>query len=168
MKKTILTTAIIATLATGFSATAGNHFGKGKGMMGGMGGMHKIIDDIDLTDAQEAQVKEIMKGSSFGGMGNDRAAFMQQRKAHQQEMMTLVRSENLSEEAVNKFVNARAEMMKAKMKSKIIANNKIWNILTPEQQEEANKEMQERTEKMEKRFKKWEKKAAKKQAKAEK
>ncbi|MGL6020565.1 MAG: ATP-independent periplasmic protein-refolding chaperone Spy [Gibbsiella quercinecans] len=101
---------------------------------------------LNLTEQQRQQIRDIMKEShpkdGFAGR-NDRQA-----------LHNLVAADSFDEakakEQIDAFSKAQAERMLARVK----AENKVYNLLTPEQKKQYNENYQKHEKKMEEHMKK--------------
>lgn len=88
----------------------------------------KLISSLNLTDEQKAKIKQIKEQARANMQEN-----MQAMKDICQKMNTLIQSEKLDTQELDKLVNQKTALMAAKIKNKVMVKNQIYNILTPEQ-----------------------------------
>ncbi len=98
---------------------------------------------LNLTEQQKTQMKEIMKDS---GARPDRAAM----KAQMDTMHGLVASDSFDEAKVKSQIDTITQAQSQHMLERARAENKMYNLLTPEQKKQFNENYQKRAEKMEK------------------
>jgi Spy/CpxP family protein refolding chaperone len=98
---------------------------------------------LNLTEQQKTQMKEIMKDS---GARPDRAAM----KAQMDTMHGLVASDSFDEAKVKSQIDTITQAQSQRMLERARAENKMYNLLTPEQKKQFNENYQKRAEKMEK------------------
>lgn len=98
---------------------------------------------LNLTEQQKTQMKEIMKDS---GARPDRAAM----KAQMDTMHGLVASDSFDEAKVKSQIDTITQAQSQRMLDRARAENKMYNLLTPEQKKQFNENYQKRAEKMEK------------------
>ena len=97
---------------------------------------------LNLTEQQKTQMKEIMKDS---GARPDRAAM----KAQMDQMHSLVASDSFDESKVKSQIDTITKAQSDRMLDRARAENKMYNLLTPEQKKQFNENYQKRAEKME-------------------
>ncbi len=97
---------------------------------------------LNLTEQQKTQMKEIMKGS---GPRPDRAAM----KAQMDQMHSLVASDSFDESKVKSQIDTITKAQSDRMLERARAENKMYNLLTPEQKKQFNENYQKRAAKME-------------------
>jgi len=98
---------------------------------------------LNLTEQQKTQMKEIMKDS---GARPDRAAM----KAQMDTMHGLVATDSFDEAKVKSQIDTITQAQSTRMLDRARAENKMYNLLTPEQKKQFNENYQKRAEKMEK------------------
>ncbi len=122
-------TAFAADTATTTAAPA-----EGKMMMHhkGMPGMHHdmMFKDLNLTDAQKQQVRDIMKGQR----DQMKRPPLEERRA----MHDIIASDSFDKAKAEAQIDKMAAQHKAMMLSRMETQNKIYNILTPEQKKQFN------------------------------
>jgi len=97
---------------------------------------------LNLTEQQKTQMKEIMKDS---GPRPDRAAM----KAQMDQMHSLVASDSVDESKVKSQIDTITKAQSDRMLERARAENKMYNLLTPEQKKQFNENYQKRAAKME-------------------
>ncbi|MCS3424938.1 Spy/CpxP family protein refolding chaperone [Rahnella sp. BIGb0603] len=97
---------------------------------------------LNLTEQQKTQMKEIMKDS---GARPDRAAM----KAQMDQMHTLVASDSFDEAKVKSQIDTITKAQSDRMLDRARAENKMYNLLTPEQKKQFKENYQKRAAKME-------------------
>ncbi len=97
---------------------------------------------LNLTEQQKTQMKEIMKDS---GARPDRAAM----KAQMDQMHNLVASDSFDEAKVKSQIDTITKAQSDRMLDRARAENKMYNLLTPEQKKQFNENYQNRAAKME-------------------
>jgi len=97
---------------------------------------------LNLTEQQKTQMKEIMKDS---GPRPDRAAM----KAQMDQMHSLVASDSFDESKVKSQIDTITKAQSDRMLERARAENKMYNLLTPEQKKQFNENYQKRAAKME-------------------
>lgn len=104
---------------------------------GHRGGHHDMMfKDLNLTDAQKQQVREIMKAQR-GKM--ERPSLEERRAAH-----AIIASDSFDSAKAQAQVDKMAEQNKARMLAHMETQNKIYNILTPEQKKQFNANFEKR------------------------
>ncbi|MBU9824740.1 ATP-independent periplasmic protein-refolding chaperone Spy [Rahnella perminowiae] len=97
---------------------------------------------LNLTEQQKTQMKEIMKDS---GARPDRAAM----KAQMDQMHNLVATDSFDEAKVKAQIDTITKAQSDRMLDRARAENKMYNLLTPEQKKQFNENYQQRATKME-------------------
>lgn len=97
---------------------------------------------LNLTEQQKTQMKDIMKDS---GARPDRAAM----KAQMDQMHNLVASDSFDESKVKSQIDTITKAQSDRMLDRARAENKMYNLLTPEQKKQFNENYQKRSAKME-------------------
>lgn len=105
-----------------------------KGMRGGHHDM--MFKDLNLTDAQKQQVRDIMKESRSK---MERPSVEERRAAH-----NIIASDSFDKAKALAQVDKMAEQNKARMMAHMETQNKIYNILTPEQKKQFNANFEKR------------------------
>lgn len=105
-----------------------------KGMRGGQHDM--MFKDLNLTDAQKQQVRDIMK-EQHGKM--ERPTLEERRASH-----SIIASDSFDKAKAQAQVDKMAEQNKARMMAHMETQNKIYNILTPEQKKQFNANFEKR------------------------
>ncbi|VEB98430.1 Spheroplast protein Y precursor [Cedecea lapagei] len=101
------------------------------------GPMHEMMfKDLNLTDAQKQQIKEIMK-EQRGKM--ERPSVDERRAMHD-----LIASDSFDQAKAQAQVDKMAEQGKARMLAHLQTQNKIYNILTPDQKKQFNANFEKR------------------------
>ena len=104
---------------------------------GPRGGHHDMMfKNLNLTDAQKTQIRDIMK-EQRGKM--DRPSVEERRAAH-----SIIASDSFDKAKAEAQVNKMAEQNKARMLAHMETQNKIYNILTPEQKKQFNANFEKR------------------------
>lgn len=96
---------------------------------------------LNLTEQQKTQMKEIMKDS---GARPDRTAM----KAQMDAMHGLVAADSFDEAKVKSQIDTITQSQSQRMLERARAENKMYNLLTPEQKKQFNENYQKRAEKM--------------------
>ena len=112
----------------------------GKMMMHHKGkpGMHHdmMFKDLNLTDAQKQQVRDIMKSQR----DQMKRPPLEERRA----MHELIASDSFDKAKAGAQIDKMAEQHKAGMLARMETQNKIYNILTPEQKKQFNANFEKR------------------------
>ncbi|HDX4048915.1 TPA: ATP-independent periplasmic protein-refolding chaperone [Enterobacter soli] len=107
---------------------------EGKMMMHHKGkpGMHHdmMFKDLNLTDAQKQQVRDIMKSQR----DQMKRPPLEERRA----MHDIIASDSFDKAKAEAQIDKMAEQHKAGMLARMETQNKIYNILTPEQKKQFN------------------------------
>lgn len=114
---------------------------EGKMMMHHKGkpGMHHemmMFKDLNLTDAQKQQVRDIMKSQR----DQMKRPPLEERRA----MHDIIASDSFDKAKAEAQVDKMAEQHKARMLAHMETQNKIYNILTPEQKKQFNANFEKR------------------------
>lgn len=113
---------------------------EGKMMMHHKGkpGMHHdmMFKDLNLTDAQKQQVRDIMKSQR----DQMKRPPMEERRA----MHDIIASDSFDKAKAEAQIDKMAEQHKAGMLARMETQNKIYNILTPEQKKQFNANFEKR------------------------
>lgn len=113
---------------------------EGKAMMhhnGKMGLHHDMMfKNLNLTDAQKQQVREIMKGQ------NDQ--MKRPSPEEQRAMHDLIASDSFDNAKAEAQIDKMDAQHKAQMLAHLETQNKIYNILTPEQKKQFNANFEKR------------------------
>ena len=114
---------------------------EGKMMMHHKGkpGMHHemmMFKDLNLTDAQKQQIREIMKGQR----DQMKRPPLEERRA----MHDIIASDSFDKAKAEAQIDKMAEQHKARMLAHMETQNKIYNILTPEQKKQFNANFEKR------------------------
>ena len=96
---------------------------------------------LNLTEQQKTQMKDIMKDS---GARPDRAAM----KAQMDQMHSLVATDSFDEAKVKSQIDTITKAQSDRMLDRARAENKMYNLLTPEQKKQFNENYQKRSAKM--------------------
>ena len=99
-----------------------------KGMHGGQHEM--MFKGLNLTDAQKQQIRDIMKGQRE----NMKRPSLDERRA----MHELIASDNFDKAKAEAQIDKMEAQHKAMALSRMETQNKIYNILTPEQKKQFN------------------------------
>ena len=107
---------------------------EGKMMMHHKGpGMHNemmMFKDLNLTDAQKQQIRDIRKGER----DQMKRPPLEERRA----MHDIIASDSFDKAKAEAQIDKMAEQHKARMLAHMETQNKIYNILTPEQKKQFN------------------------------
>ena len=114
---------------------------EGKMMMHHKGkpGMHHemmMFKDLNLTDAQKQQVRDIMKSQR----DQMKRPPLEERRA----MHDIIASDTFDKAKAEAQIDKMAEQHKARMLAHMETQNKIYNILTPEQKKQFNANFEKR------------------------
>lgn len=114
---------------------------EGKMMMHHKGkpGMHHemmIFKDLNLTDAQKQQIRDIMKSQR----DQMKRPPLEERRA----MHDIIASDSFDKAKAEAQIDKMAEQHKARMLAHMETQNKIYNILTPEQKKQFNANFEKR------------------------
>ena len=114
---------------------------EGKMMMHHKGkpGMHHemmMFKDLNLTDAQKQQVRDIMKSQR----DQMKRPPLEERRA----MHDIIASDSFDKAKAEAQIDKMAEQHKARMLAHMETQNKIYNILTPEQKKQFNANFEKR------------------------
>lgn len=141
----------VATLASGIFVSQGveakgHHDGKHhKGKQSFFMGKH-VAKKLDLTTAQREEIKALISAQK-----QTRKSNKGERKATKQALMAQVHSESFDEVKVRQMLQAQqAKQLENKLES-LKVQNKIWNVLTPEQQQKWQELKQRRAERKSKK-----------------
>lgn len=101
-------------------------------------GMHHemMLKNLNLTTVQKQQVKEIMKAAH----DNMRKQMLDERRG----MHSLVTSDTFDADEARVQMDKAEAARKANMLSRLETQNKIYNILTPEQKKQYNDDFEKR------------------------
>lgn len=104
---------------------------------GGRDGEHgNMFKGLDLTDAQKQQIRTIMQEKH----GQMKGSWQQERRS----MHDIVASDSFDKAKAQAQVDKMAENYKTRMLSHLENQNKIYNILTPEQKKQFNDKFEKR------------------------
>ena len=114
---------------------------EGKMMMHHKGkpGMHHemmMFKDLNLTDAQTQQIRDIMKSQR----DQMKRPPLEERRA----MHDIIASDSFDKAKAEAQIDKMAEQHKARMLAHMETQNKIYNILTPEQKKQFNANFEKR------------------------
>ncbi|MCM7587603.1 ATP-independent periplasmic protein-refolding chaperone Spy [Enterobacter chuandaensis] len=114
---------------------------EGKMMMHHKGkpGMHHemmMFKDLNLTDAQKQQIRDIMKSQR----DQMKRPPLEERRA----MHNIIASDSFDKAKAEAQIDKMAEQHKARMLAHMETQNKIYNILTPEQKKQFNANFEKR------------------------
>ena len=114
---------------------------EGKMMMHHKGkpGMHHemmLFKDLNLTDAQKQQIRDIMKSQR----DQMKRPPLEERRA----MHDIIASDSFDKAKAEAQIDKMAEQHKARMLAHMETQNKIYNILTPEQKKQFNANFEKR------------------------
>ena len=105
----------------------------------GKPGMHHemmMFKDLNLTDAQKQQIREIMKGQR----DQMKRPPLEERRA----MHDIIASDTFDKAKAEAQIAKMEEQRKANMLAHMETQNKIYNILTPEQKKQFNANFEKR------------------------
>jgi len=104
----------------------------------GKPGMHHdmMFKDLNLTDAQKEQIRDIMKSQR----DQMKRPPVEERRA----MHDIIASDAFDKAKAEAQVDKMAEQHKARMLAHMETQNKIYNILTPEQKKQFNANFEKR------------------------
>ena len=104
----------------------------------GKPGMHHdmMFKDLNLTDAQKTQIRDIMKSQR----DQMKRPPVEERRA----MHDIIASDSFDKAKAEAQVDKMAEQHKARMLAHMETQNKIYNILTPEQKKQFNANFEKR------------------------
>ena len=104
----------------------------------GKPGMHHdmMFKDLNLTDAQKQQVRDIMKSQR----DQMKRPPLEERRA----MHDIIASDSFDKAKAEAQIDKMAEQHKARMLAHMETQNKIYNILTPEQKKQFNANFEKR------------------------
>ena len=104
---------------------------------GPRGPHHDIMfQGLNLTDAQKQQIRDIHKA--------EREKFQRPSIEERRDMHNLIASDSFDRAKAQAQVDKMAEQNKARMLAHIETQNKIYNILTPEQKKQFNANFEKR------------------------
>ena len=96
---------------------------------------------LNLTEQQRTQMRDLMK--------QEHAAHPRgEGKAHMEQLHTLVASDSFDEAKAKAEIDALTKARADQMLSRMRTENKMYNLLTPEQKKQFNENHQKRVEKM--------------------
>ncbi|KTD21622.1 Spy/CpxP family protein refolding chaperone [Legionella londiniensis] len=111
--------------------------------------IQKMEKELNLTADQKNKIMEIRKQAK-----EQMKATWEQMKALHQQKKELVRSEKMDQAKLDELVNQKKELMASMMKTKIMTQHQIYNVLDENQKEKfaamMDKWEQKKMEKMEK------------------
>ncbi|MDX2481543.1 MAG: Spy/CpxP family protein refolding chaperone [Desulfuromusa sp.] len=152
-KRIIISTVLIGTLMTGGIAMAkpyGSNYGnnsKGQGMMTEEQHQQRVenrlerMDTIlDLSDSQEKQIQAL-----FSNKWHDRQAVRAEMREGRDERRTAMHSGDLDEAALRSNLATQAEFKADRIVERAQVKKELYAILTPEQQEKAEKLLETRS-----------------------
>ncbi|MDU4841596.1 MAG: ATP-independent periplasmic protein-refolding chaperone Spy [Leclercia adecarboxylata] len=104
----------------------------------GKPGMHHdmMFKDLNLTDAQKTQIRDIMKSQR----DQMKRPLVEERRA----MHDIIASDSFDKAKAQAQVDKMAEQNKARMLAHMETQNKIYNILTPEQKKQFDANFEKR------------------------
>lgn len=150
MKKALLGTLVTIGLLTTANVSAAEHnkhFGKNKNHL-------RIYKKLDLSDSQKQQIKAIFKAKR-ADKNTDR---FEERQQFFEKRRQLIQSKTFDSAVAKQLAETMNNQRVERFVASAEAENKAWNILTPEQQQKAQELLQKRAKKMqEKREKRLEK-----------
>lgn len=100
------------------------------------GGMHDMFKGLNLTDAQKQQIRTIMKESHK----DMKRPSLEERRA----MHDIIASDSFDRSKAEAQANAMAANGKARALSMLETQNKMYNVLTPEQKKQFNQNFEKR------------------------
>ncbi len=113
---------------------------KGKGMDSHRGSM---FSGLNLTTQQREQMRDIMQ--------QQRNSVPRMEQADRQAMHQVLTAENFDEAKAKELIDASTKAHAERALQRIKAQNKMYNLLTPEQKTQFNAQHQQRMEKMNQR-----------------
>ncbi|AMO49118.1 protein refolding chaperone Spy/CpxP family [Kosakonia oryzendophytica] len=103
----------------------------------GMKGPHEMMfSDLNLTDAQKQQIRDIMK--------SQRDAMKRPPVEEMRAMHEIIASDSFDKAKAEAQIAKMEEQHKARMLAHMETQNKIYNILTPEQKKQFNANFEKR------------------------
>lgn len=104
----------------------------------GKPGMHHdmMFKNLNLTDAQKQQIRDIMK--------EQRGKMQRPSLDERREMHSLIASDTFDKAKAEAMINKQEEQHKAMALSRMETQNKIYNILTPDQKKQFNANFEKR------------------------
>jgi protein CpxP len=135
IQKMIAVTAMAMAIPMG--AYAGHHEEEDKNQQSEMRHHHKhgglgMLKQLDLTEAQQVQVKQIMQKQRV-----DMKAAMRDRRAHREEMRSLVENDTFDEARAERLITQQQNQERAMKMGMLRTQHEIYKVLTPEQREKA-------------------------------
>ena len=103
---------------------------------GGPGQHDMMFKGLNLTDAQKQQIRDIRKGER----DQMKRPPLQERRA----MHDIIASDSFDKAKAEAQIDKMAEQHKARMLAHLETQNKIYNILTPEQKKQFNANFEKR------------------------
>lgn len=101
------------------------------------------LRDMDLSDTQKSQLKAMMDKSDADKKA-DKAAYWENKKA----IKDLTQAETLDEAALEQLVDKSLAMHKERAIKRAHFHHQMFNLLTPEQQQQLEQKMAKHKEKM--------------------
>ncbi len=101
------------------------------------------LRDMDLSDTQKSQLKAMMDKSDADKKA-DKAAYWENKKA----IKDLTQAETLDEAALEQLVDKSLAMHKERAIERAHFHHQMFNLLTPEQQQQLEQKMAKHKEKM--------------------
>ncbi len=98
------------------------------------GGMRQMFRGLDLTDEQKTEIKSLMKEQKTA-MKESRPS-KEERQAKKAEFLTLITADSFDEAKAQSMMQERQANSQAKKLDMLKVQNKVYQLLTPEQQEQ--------------------------------
>lgn len=96
------------------------------------GGMRKMYRGLDLTAEQKSEIKSLMKEQK-SAMKDNRST-KEERQAKKSEFLSLITADSFDEVKAQEMMQARQQHSQTKKLEALKVQNKIYLLLTPEQQ----------------------------------
>ncbi|WP_137674794.1 Spy/CpxP family protein refolding chaperone [Agarivorans sp. Toyoura001] len=151
MKKLLVTTLVGALVIAPVAFAAKGNMQDGM-KRGGHPAM-KMMKKLDLTDEQKVQVKDIMQ--QYKPQGGDK----EQHQAMHEQRMAIITSATFDESAAQALIDIQQAKHQTRMLNMLQAQQEIYQVLTPEQQQKYIEMSSKKMEKQQKRMDKASKKA---------
>lgn len=162
MKKLILSTTMVMILFS--TAAFADEYGKNKAFGKHHVGYDKMYRQLNLSDAQKKKIKMIFKNTR---MKKGKAPHISNHQTLMDKRMTLIQAKTFDRVAVEQLADEQFADMKSRFVMMTEAEHKAWQVLTPEQQQQAQKLMQKRQKRMQKRMDKRQERQTKRYDKAD-
>ncbi len=141
----IATTLVLGSVQLAFAAdTAATAPANGEMMMHHRGNhgpmMEHMFKGLNLTDQQRQQMRDIFKET--------RKEMNMPSAAERQQMHEIVAADTFDSAKAQTFVNSLTQEQNQRILARLEMENKMYNVLTPEQKKEFNEKFQQHAEKM--------------------